>query len=101
MFCDFQISEESQKELEVEPPQHHDPTPPPLTPSKNSLFGAQLMETDDLEAISALNSLSNSPFRPQKRPEEDVASKEESKKSLFAAVVGGAREKDPKKKLQF
>jgi hypothetical protein len=97
-FCDFQISEESRKELEGEPKEpQHDPTPPPLTPSKNSLmFGEH-----DLEAISALNSLSNSPFRQKKRPEEDKGSKKEKKKSLFAAVVGGIKQKDPKKKLQF
>jgi hypothetical protein len=100
MFCDFQISEESRKELEGGPLQHHDPTPPPLTPSKNSLFGEQLM-ADDYDAVSALGALSNSPFRAKKRPEGEKEAKKVEKRSLFAAVVGGIKEKDPKKKLQF
>ena len=109
-YSDFQISELSQKRFgqfeahatAKNPP--NDPNPPPSTPSKNSLFGEQLMETD-LEAISALNSLSNSPFRPQKKPDSEVKeSKTEPKKSLFATVVGGLKEKKerfPTQKLEF
>ncbi len=101
-FCDFQISEESRKGLEsdhYEVLQAHDPTPPPLTPSKNSLM---LDEFDAIEAISALNSLSNSPFRPSKRiGEGDPSVTVNAKKSLFASVVGGVQEKDPKARLQF
>ena len=95
-FCDFQISEESQKELlqpndgydnnnnnnnqqqqhdqqkdnQQQQPKHqqyqdNDPNPPPLPSPKNSL----LFGEHDLEAISALNSLSNSPFgRGTKQP---------------------------------
>lgn len=98
MFVDFQISEESRKELLLEGKQQpqHDPTPPPLTSPKNSMLGEQLLQ-NDLEAISALNSLSNSPARPKGQGEP----KKQAKRSLFAAVVGGTRQKDPKKKLQF
>lgn len=94
-FCDFQLSEASRNELEgVLEEQAHDPTPPPLTPSKNSLM------LDDLEAISALNSLSNSPFRPSKKRKEN-SNGPPAKKSLFATVVGNGKEKDPKTRLQF
>ena len=97
-YLSFELSERSQQELQCK----DDPNPPPLTPSKNSfLFGdhATLME-NDLEAITALNSLSNSPARSLlKRPGEK--SKVEQK-SLFATVVGGVKEKDTsRKKLQF
>jgi hypothetical protein len=105
-YCDFRISEESQKQFEGRKSQH-DPNPPPLTPSKNSMFSDQLM-ANDLEAISALNSLSNSPFKPKKTPDRgENKSKTEGKKSLFATVVGGVKEKDPqkpifpKRKLEF
>lgn len=94
-YCDFKISEESQKQFEGRK-RHHDPTPPPLTPSKNSMFSDQLM-ANDLEAISALNSLSNSPFKPKKAPESN--SKAQAKKSLFATVVGGVKEKEPQKPI--
>lgn len=101
-FCDFQISEESRKGLEgdnYQVHQAHDPTPPPLTPSKNSLM---LEEFDAIEAISALNSLSNSPFRVHKKNREsDTFVPQDGKKSLFASVVGGIKEKDPKARLQF
>jgi hypothetical protein len=109
-FCDFSISEESRMNLEGDHPSHQpriDPNPPPLTPSKNSLmFGEQIVGDDDtFEAISALNALSNSPFRPKKRPQPEESKKEgkkEEKKSLFATVVGGInKQKDPKKKLTF
>lgn len=97
-FCDFQISEESQKELEgnnKEGAKQHDPNPPPLTPSKNSLM------LDDLEAISALNSLSNSPFRQAKTCKAGNGAAVEEKRSLFATVIGGLKDKDPKTRLQF
>ena len=99
-FCDFQISEESRKgleEVEAEIEQAHDPTPPPLTPCKNSLM---IDEFDAIEAISALNSLSNSPFRPPRRNGEEETDNG-GKRSLFASVVGGIKEKDPKARLQF
>ena len=97
MFCDFHISEESKKELEDAPPAQHDPTPPPLTPSKNSLMiGGNLEDLEDV--ASALAHLSNSPSPfPKKRPDD----KKGERKSLFARVVGGDRGKDPTKKLQF
>jgi hypothetical protein len=101
-FCDFQISEDSRKGLEgveVGVQQTHDPTPPPLTPSKNSLMMDD-STFDAMEAISALNSLSNSPFRPPKRNGEEEPGKG-GRKSLFASVVGGTKEKDPKARLQF
>ena len=109
-ICDFHISELSQKRFgqfdahaNVKNPPT-DPNPPPSTPSKKSFFGGQLME-NDLEAISALNSLSNSPFRPQNKPDSETKeSKAEPKMSLFATVVGGLKEKKerfPKEKLEF
>jgi hypothetical protein len=106
-FCNFEISEESRQQMDVngKAGSQADPTPPPLTPSKNSLmFGEQTLMGGDFDAISALQSLSNSPARgllTRKQPEEPASSKSE-KKSLFAKVVGGIKEKDPsKKKLQF
>ena len=104
-FSDYQISELSQKRFGQEVhngrPQQHDPNPPPLgTPSKGQYFGEH-----DLEAISALNSLSNSPFKQKKRPEDEAReAKPEQPKSLFAAVVGGLKDKKeslPKQKLEF
>jgi hypothetical protein len=106
-FCNFEISEESRNQLDVNGKvgSQADPTPPPLTPSKNSLmFGEQtLMGGDFSDAISALQSLSNSPARGLlTRKQEEPASSKSEKKSLFAKVVGGIKEKDPsKKKLQF
>jgi hypothetical protein len=61
-----------------------------------------MQEYDAIEAISALNSLSNSPFRappPPVIPNED--GKGERKKSLFASVIEGVKDKDPKAKLDF
>eukprot|EP00980_Cylindrotheca_fusiformis_P017629 scaffold5529_cov117-Cylindrotheca_fusiformis.AAC.6 len=105
-YCDFRISEESQKQFEGRKSQH-DPNPPPLTPSRNSMFSEQLM-ANDLEAISALNSLSNSPFKPKKAPDRgESKARKNAKKSLFATVVGGVKGKDsekpicPKQKLEF
>jgi len=98
-FCDFQISEESRKGLEGEHyqvNQTHDPTPPPLTPSKNSLM---LEEFDAIEAISALNSLSNSPFQAPQNSGGSAPGA--AKKSLFATVIGGMNSRDPKARLQF
>jgi hypothetical protein len=103
-FCDFQISEESRMGLETDGEkeqlhqEHHDPTPPPLTPSKNSLMFAN--DLDAMEAISALNSLSNSPFRPSKQPGLETEFRKEGT-SLFAAVIGNFKDKDAKKKLEF
>jgi hypothetical protein len=97
-YCDFRISEESQKQFEGRKSQH-DPNPPPLTPSKTSMFSDQLM-ANDLEAISALNSLSNSPFKPKTAPDRgDIKSKTKARKSLFATVVGGVKEKEPQKPI--
>ena len=51
--CDFQISEESRKELEGGAEPRHDPNPPPLSPAKSSLaFG-------EIEAVSALGHLAD------------------------------------------
>jgi hypothetical protein len=106
-FCNFEISEESRQELDVngKAGSQADPTPPPLTPSKNSLmFGDQTLMGGDFDAISALQSLSNSPARGllTRKPPEEPASRKSENKSLFAKVVGGIKEKDPsKKKLQF
>jgi hypothetical protein len=82
---------------------------PAKTPNR-PLFGddATLME-NDLEAISALNSLSNSPALPllkrpaisQDRPEDGIEGGGE-RQSLFATVIGGVKEKESrKKKLKF
>jgi hypothetical protein len=99
-YCDFHISEESQRAFGGGKSQHNqDQNPPPLTPSKNSFLAEQLMQ-NDLEAISALNSLSNSPFKPKRQPSNgESKSKADSKKSLFATVVGGVQ--DTKQKLEF
>jgi hypothetical protein len=60
------------------------------------------LKDSDLEVISALNTLSNSPAKflsPQKRPSEELSQEEvkprprESKMSLFAAVVGAVDKK--------
>jgi hypothetical protein len=83
---------------------------PTKTPTR-PLFGddATLME-NDLEAISALNSLSNSPALPlmkrpastQDRPGDGIGGGGESRQSLFATVIGGVKEKESrKKKLKF
>ena len=71
------------------------------------LFGedATLME-NDLETMSALNSLSNSPAlqllkRPassQDRPKDGFEGGGE-RKSLFAAVIGGVKAKESRKNI--
>jgi Myb-like DNA-binding domain len=78
----------------------HDPNPPPFSsPNKNSL---NMQEYDAIEAISALNSLSNSPFRAPLPPEKpNEYAKGERKKSLFASVIEGVKDNDTKTKLEF
>jgi hypothetical protein len=104
-FTDFQINEDTSSRPKLDDPMDpmdpvHDPNPPPFSsPNKNSL---NMQEYDAIEAISALNSLSNSPFRappPPVIPNED--GKGERKKSLFASVIEGVKDKDPKAKLDF
>jgi hypothetical protein len=104
----FDMSDHSQQASEG-----GDRTPrasPTKTPTR-PLFGddATLME-NDLEAISALNSLSNSPALPlmkrpassQDRPEDGIGGGGQSRQSLFATVIGGVKEKESrKKKLKF
>jgi hypothetical protein len=104
----FDMSDHSQQASEG-----GDRTPrasPTKTPTR-PLFGddATLME-NDLEAISALNSLSNSPALPLlkrpasslDRPEDGIGGGGESRQSLFATVIGGVKEKESrKKKLKF
>lgn len=79
----------------------------PLTPSAAGLFadGHSLM-ANDFEAISALNSLSNSPARSllMKRPnnpDSTVPNPEKNggeKPSFFAKAIGGIHEKESKKR---
>lgn len=86
------------------------PRPSPAKTPNRPLFGedATLME-NDLEAISALNSLSNSPAAPLlKRPASSQDALEDGietgggRQSLFATVVGGMKEKESRKKrLKF
>jgi hypothetical protein len=88
------------------------PRPSPRKTPNRPLFGdnATLME-NDLEAISALNSLSNSPSHPllkrpassqDNRPENEIEGGGESRQSLFATVIGGVKEKESRKKrLKF
>lgn len=80
----------------------------PPTPSPAEIFEeAHGLREGDLEAISALNSLSNSPARYlTKRPasqrdgegEQASLDLEGTKMSLFAAVVGGIEKKETKKR---
>jgi hypothetical protein len=75
----------------------------PHTPSTNADI---FHDHGTLEAISALNSLSNSPAKSlKKRPVNDMASSSDggtgqssAPQSLFAAVVGGVEKKESRKK---
>jgi hypothetical protein len=68
--------------------------------------GSHDLKATDLDAISALNSLSNSPAKYfQKRPSSDVTKDEKdksdtTKQSLFDAVVRGVEQKESKRKKQ-
>jgi hypothetical protein len=128
-FCNFAISDQSHQALEaLDDPkynQNRHQTPTTLsrisfaTPSKGggtNLFGEGLME-NDLVAISALNSLSNSPAlaaprmpvddddnEDEERDESKHAStntkrqREVASKSFFAKVLGGIQDKKENKK---
>jgi len=99
-FSAFNIHDEASRAKLDDPMElAHDPNPPPFSsPNKNSL---NIQEFDAIEAISALNSLSNSPFTaPQPTGTSDEGGRER-KQSLFASVIGGVKEKDPKAKLEF
>lgn len=101
----FELTEESRQALEED--NHGSKTMPltslshPHTPSNVDIFH----DHSTLEAISALNSLSNSPATfLRKRPAGDMASSSDGgngqssvSQSLFDAVVGGV-EKDSRKK---
>lgn len=101
-FSDFQMNEDTNSRPKLDDPMDpvHDPNPPPFaSPNDNSL---NVQEYDAIEAISALNSLSNSPFRSPKPPRKgDAGGKLEQKKSLFASVIEGVKGKDPKARLEF
>jgi hypothetical protein len=66
----------------------------PLTPSDGLLHDHHDLKATDLDAISALNSLSNSPAKfPPQQPatdenDEEKDKKDTIKKSLFAAAIG-------------
>lgn len=111
-YCNFDISEESRNTFgdgkNGGTPLKNFPTMPPpslghpLTPSRALFHDANSLLASDFDAITALNSLSNSPGRSMLRrsfsrnvpvPEE----KPQQKKSLFARVVGGVEEKQKKK----
>jgi hypothetical protein len=84
----------------------NDPNPPPLTPSNNSLlfesgFSRTAATPMDMEAISALHSLSNSPAKGLINRQDGSQRATQKKKSFFESVVGGMKDKDPKKRLQF
>jgi len=101
-YCDFNISEESQQRLEVASRDQR-VIDPPSTPSKSAAFGEHLM-ANDLDAISALSALSNSPFK--KGLERRDIKRRDVKQSLFATVVGGTKKPErqglfPKHKLDF
>jgi len=70
-------------------------------PNGNSLS----MAPEEIDAISGLGALSNSPFKTVKsmaRTEGDEGEKKSKKsKSFFARVVGDSKEKSPQKKLRF
>ena len=111
-YCNFDISEESRNTFgdgkNGGTPLKNFPTMPPpnlghpLTPSQALFHDANSLLASDFDAITALNSLSNSPARSMLRrslsrnvpvPEE----KPHQMKSLFARVVGGVEEKQRKK----
>mmetsp|Transcript_23340 Transcript_23340/g.57431 ORF Transcript_23340/g.57431 Transcript_23340/m.57431 type:complete len:1134 (+) Transcript_23340:172-3573(+) len=101
-YCDFNISEESQQRFEGASRDQR-ANDPPSTPSKSTAFGEHLM-ANDLDAISALSALSNSPFK--KGLERRDMKRKEVKQSLFATVVGGTKKSErqglyPKHKLDF
>jgi hypothetical protein len=108
---EFSAQDDSHKEMEVlgrvgEP---YDPNPPTLpdTPAKHSL----LIAADDFEAVSALEALSNSPFRPSITVNHETTENVDGKKSLFAKVIGSlkwtnnknsnTKRESPKKRLDF
>lgn len=68
--------------------------------------GSHDLKATDLDAISALNSLSNSPAKYlQKRPSSNITKDEKeetdtTKQSLFDAVVRGVEQKESKRKKQ-
>ncbi|KAL3931505.1 MAG: hypothetical protein SGBAC_011274, partial [Bacillariaceae sp.] len=88
-YCDFNISEESQQRFEGASRDQR-ANDPPSTPSKATAFGEHLM-ANDLDAISALSALSNSPFK--KGLERRDMKRKEAKQSFFATVVGGTKKK--------
>ena len=59
------------------------------------------MEENDLEAIDALNSLSNSPARALLKKPAPNRGKKDEKKSFFSKVLGGSHESKPKKKRKL
>jgi hypothetical protein len=104
----LELTEESRKALEED--QARSKTMPlstlshPHTPSTNADI---FHDHGTLEAISALNSLSNSPAKfLKKRRVDDMASSSDggangqssASQSLFAAVVGGVEKKESRKK---
>ncbi|CAJ1941451.1 unnamed protein product [Cylindrotheca closterium] len=100
-YCDFNISEESQQRFEGASRDQRANVP--STPSKSTAFGEHLM-ANDLDAISALSALSNSPFK--KGLERRDMKRKEVKQSFFATVVGGTKKTErqgsyPKHKLDF
>jgi hypothetical protein len=109
-YCNFDISERSHQAfsegISATTPLKSFPTMPPptlghpLTPSR-ALFqdtNSHSLLASDFDAITALNSLSNSPARSllRKPTSQTFSAPEENprqKKSLFARVVGGVEDK--------
>jgi hypothetical protein len=78
----------------------------PLTPSNGLLHDHHDLKATDLDAISALNSLSNSPAKfPPQRPatddnDEEKGKKDTIKKSLFAAAIGAVEQERKKRRTK-
>ena len=78
--------------------------PEPLTPSAGLFHDHHDLKATDLDAISALNSLSNSPAKfPMQRPatnedDEEKGKKDTTKQSLFAAAIGAVEQKEAGRK---
>ena len=106
-LCPLELTEASRQALEGNACVSGKPsgTSLPPTPSNTDLFhDTHGLKSTDFEAISALNSLSNSPAKfLKKRSASDMAKDANggsatAKQSLFAAVVGGVEQKESNRK---
>lgn len=108
LYPTLELTDASRQALEQNggtPSKHMPFSALPHTPSNANvdLFGH--LKATDLEAISALNSLSNSPakYLDKRKASDDIddgngRSNSSTSKSLFAAVVGGVEKKESSRK---